>query len=59
MKILLLVIQFFMELHQENFLLQVNLEKDLLLEIQGAEAVVEGCDSNGCEYMTGGTVLLF
>ncbi|MBO6491515.1 MAG: glutamate synthase large subunit [Pelagibacteraceae bacterium] len=24
----------------------------------GAEAVVEGCDSNGCEYMTGGTVAI-
>ena len=24
----------------------------------GATAVVEGCDSNGCEYMTGGTVVI-
>jgi glutamate synthase (NADPH/NADH) large chain len=24
----------------------------------GADAVVEGCGSNGCEYMTGGTVLI-
>jgi len=24
----------------------------------GAEAVIEGCDSNGCEYMTGGTVVV-
>ena len=24
----------------------------------GATAVVEGCDSNGCEYMTGGTVVV-
>ena len=24
----------------------------------GAETVVEGCDSNGCEYMTGGTVVI-
>ena len=24
----------------------------------GADAVVEGCDSNGCEYMTGGTVVI-
>ena len=24
----------------------------------GAEAVVEGCDSNGCEYMTGGIVII-
>jgi len=24
----------------------------------GAEAVIEGCDSNGCEYMTGGTVVI-
>ena len=24
----------------------------------GAEAVVEGCGANGCEYMTGGTVLV-
>ena len=24
----------------------------------GAESVVEGCDSNGCEYMTGGTVVI-
>jgi len=24
----------------------------------GAEAVVEGCDSNGCEYMTGGAVVI-
>ena len=24
----------------------------------GAQAVVEGCDSNGCEYMTGGTVVI-
>jgi glutamate synthase (NADPH/NADH) large chain len=24
----------------------------------GAEAVVEGCDSNGCEYMTGGTIVI-
>ena len=24
----------------------------------GAEAVIEGCDSNGCEYMTGGSVII-
>jgi len=24
----------------------------------GALAVVEGCDSNGCEYMTGGTIII-
>ena len=24
----------------------------------GAEAVVEGCDSNGCEYMTGGSIVI-
>tara|TARA_B100001123_G_scaffold379114_1_gene447743 strand:+ start:1412 stop:5911 length:4500 start_codon:yes stop_codon:yes gene_type:complete len=24
----------------------------------GSEAVIEGCDSNGCEYMTGGTVVI-
>jgi glutamate synthase (NADPH) large chain len=24
----------------------------------GAEAVIEGCNSNGCEYMTGGTVVI-
>ena len=24
----------------------------------GAETVIEGCDSNGCEYMTGGTVVI-
>jgi len=24
----------------------------------GVEAVIEGCDSNGCEYMTGGTVII-
>ena len=24
----------------------------------GAIAVIEGCDSNGCEYMTGGTVVV-
>ena len=24
----------------------------------GAIAVIEGCDSNGCEYMTGGTVVI-
>ena len=24
----------------------------------GATAVVEGCDSNGCEYMTGGTAII-
>ncbi len=24
----------------------------------GAEAVIEGCDSNGCEYMTGGTIII-
>ena len=24
----------------------------------GADAVIEGCDSNGCEYMTGGTVVI-
>ena len=26
--------------------------------IPGATAVVEGCGSNGCEYMTGGTVVI-
>ena len=26
--------------------------------LAGAEAVVEGCDTNGCEYMTGGTVII-
>ena len=24
----------------------------------GAEAIIEGCDSNGCEYMTGGCVVI-
>ena len=24
----------------------------------GATTVIEGCDSNGCEYMTGGTVVI-
>ena len=24
----------------------------------GAVAVIEGCDSNGCEYMTGGTIVI-
>ena len=24
----------------------------------GATAVVEGCDSNGCEYMTGGSIAI-
>ena len=24
----------------------------------GAKAVIEGCDSNGCEYMTGGVVVI-
>ena len=24
----------------------------------GATAVIEGCDSNGCEYMTGGTIVI-
>ena len=24
----------------------------------GADAVVEGCGSNGCEYMTGGTAVI-
>ena len=24
----------------------------------GAISVIEGCDSNGCEYMTGGTVVI-
>ena len=24
----------------------------------GATAVVEGCDSNGCEYMTGGNIVI-
>ena len=24
----------------------------------GADAVIEGCDSNGCEYMTGGNVVI-
>ena len=24
----------------------------------GATAVVEGCDSNGCEYMTGGSIVI-
>ncbi len=24
----------------------------------GADAVIEGCDSNGCEYMTGGSVVI-
>jgi len=24
----------------------------------GADTVIEGCDSNGCEYMTGGTVVI-
>ena len=24
----------------------------------GADAVIEGCDSNGCEYMTGGNIVI-
>ena len=31
--------------------------KDLLLEIQEL-LVIEGCDSNGCEYMTGGSIVI-
>jgi glutamate synthase (NADPH/NADH) large chain len=30
----------------------------LAVRNSGAEAVVEGCGSNGCEYMTGGTVVI-
>ena len=30
----------------------------MLLEIQAQVSVIEGCDSNGCEYMTGGTVVI-
>ena len=35
----------------------VKQEKDLLSRNSGA-TVIEGCDSNGCEYMTGGTVII-
>ncbi len=33
-------------------------EKGLQLEIQGPAAVIEGCGTNGCEYMTGGAVVI-
>ena len=46
-----------MEQHQVNFLQPAKLEKDLLRN-SGAISVIEGCDSNGCEYMTGGTVII-
>ena len=44
--------------HQENYLQQDKQEKDLLFEIREQLTVIEGCDSNGCEYMTGGTVVI-
>ena len=43
--------------HQENFLQLVKLGRDLVRN-SGAITVIEGCDSNGCEYMTGGIVVI-
>ena len=42
---------------QRNLFAAGQAEKDLQLK-SGATAVVEGCGSNGCEYMTGGNIVL-
>ena len=42
----------------ENFLPQVKLAERFAARNSGGIAVVEGCGSNGCEYMTGGKVII-
>ncbi len=47
-----------MELPQANYLLRGQAGDRFAVRNSGATTVVEGCDSNGCEYMTGGTVVI-
>ena len=58
MKILLLEILFCMVLHLVNYLPQVKAGERFAVRNSGAVSVIEGCDSNGCEYMTGGNVVI-
>ena len=45
-----------MELLQENLFAAGQAGERFAVRNSGATAVVEGCDSNGCEYMTGGNI---
>ena len=44
--------------HQENYLQRDKRAKGFAVRNSGAVSVVEGCNSNGCEYMTGGTIVI-
>ena len=47
-----------MELLQEKLFASGQSGERFAVRNSGAEAVIEGCDSNGCEYMTGGCVVI-
>ena len=47
-----------MELHQVKLFASGQSGERFAVRNSGAESVIEGCDSNGCEYMTGGTVVI-
>ena len=57
MRMLSWVIQFYMVQQTEN-LHQEKLVKGLPVRNSGGLAIVEGCGSNGCEYMTGGMTII-
>ena len=46
-----------MELRQENYL-QLENRRRFAVRNSGGISVIEGCDANGCEYMTGGEVII-
>ena len=57
-EILLWVTLYYTEQQMVFCLLLVELENVLPLEILVQKVVVEGCGSNGCEYMTGGVAVI-
>ena len=47
-----------MELHQGKLFAAGQAGDRFAVRNSGATTVIEGCDSNGCEYMTGGTAVI-
>ena len=58
MKIQLLGIQFCMGQLREKLFAAGQAGERFAVRNSGAVSVIEGCNSNGCEYMTGGTVVI-
>ena len=47
-----------MELYQGNVFFNGSAGERFAVRNSGATAVVEGCGDHGCEYMTGGVVII-